>query len=209
MSIISNLDVINGVIGVELLSQSLLPAIIDLAEDSKWRVRFAIIEHIPKLADQLGCAFFNDKLSNMCMTWLGDEVYSIRRAAAENLKHLSVLFGEVWTLEHVVPRIERMHSHANYSHRLTAVYAIQVLVPSFSQRSLEQVLVPILLHMVKDSVPNIRLAVARTLQDIVSIGGSNMEKKYLLSSVSPVLTSMSEDNDRDVRYYATQVSLVS
>lgn len=41
-------------IGVELLSQSLLPAIVDLAEDSKWRVRMAIIEHIPLLAQQLG-----------------------------------------------------------------------------------------------------------------------------------------------------------
>jgi hypothetical protein len=42
------------VIGVELLSQSLLPAIVELAEDNKWRVRLAIIEHIPALAQQLG-----------------------------------------------------------------------------------------------------------------------------------------------------------
>lgn len=39
---------------MELLSQSLLPAIVDLAEDNKWRVRMAIIEHIPLLAQQLG-----------------------------------------------------------------------------------------------------------------------------------------------------------
>lgn len=40
-------------IGVELLSASLLPAIVDLAEDKKWRVRLAIIEHTPVLAIQL------------------------------------------------------------------------------------------------------------------------------------------------------------
>ncbi len=39
---------------MELLSQSLLPAITDLAVDGKWRVRGAIIEHIPSLAQQLG-----------------------------------------------------------------------------------------------------------------------------------------------------------
>jgi hypothetical protein len=41
------------VIGVKTLSQSLLPAIVELAEDSKWRVRLAIIEYMPLLAGQL------------------------------------------------------------------------------------------------------------------------------------------------------------
>lgn len=30
--------------------QSLLPAIVELAEDTKWRVRLAIIEYMPLLA---------------------------------------------------------------------------------------------------------------------------------------------------------------
>ena len=42
-----------SVIGIELLSQSLLPAIVELAEDKQWRVRLAIIENIPLLASQL------------------------------------------------------------------------------------------------------------------------------------------------------------
>jgi serine/threonine-protein phosphatase 2A regulatory subunit A len=41
------------VIGIKQLSQSLLPAIVDLAEDTKWRVRLAIIEYMPLLAGQL------------------------------------------------------------------------------------------------------------------------------------------------------------
>ena len=49
-------------IGVDLLAQSLLPAIEDLAEDKHWRVRLAIIEYIPLLASQLGADFFEAKL---------------------------------------------------------------------------------------------------------------------------------------------------
>ena len=45
-------------IGIELLAQSLLPAIEELAEDKPWRVRLAILEHIPLLAAQLGAEFF-------------------------------------------------------------------------------------------------------------------------------------------------------
>lgn len=53
LNIISGLQAVNAVIGVQLLSASLLPAIVDLAEDKKWRVRLAIIEHTPVLATQL------------------------------------------------------------------------------------------------------------------------------------------------------------
>jgi serine/threonine-protein phosphatase 2A regulatory subunit A len=74
LNIISNLDCINEVrlnlienfinhlylkvIGVRQLSQSLLPAIVELASDAKWRVRLGIIEYMPLLAGQLVC-FYN------------------------------------------------------------------------------------------------------------------------------------------------------
>ena len=68
LSVISNLGPINEVVGVELLSQSLLPAVVDLSEDPKWRVRLAIIEHIPMLAEQLGQDFFTHDLN--CLRFL-------------------------------------------------------------------------------------------------------------------------------------------
>jgi len=43
----------NTVIGMSELSQSLLPAIVELAEDTKWCVRLAIIEYMPLLAEKL------------------------------------------------------------------------------------------------------------------------------------------------------------
>ena len=58
---------VNQVIGVDLLAQSLLPAIEDLAEDKHWRVRLAIIEYIPLLASQLGADFFEAKLGPQVM----------------------------------------------------------------------------------------------------------------------------------------------
>lgn len=43
----------NEVIGASQLSQSLLPSIVELAEDGKWRVRLAIVDFMPLLAAQL------------------------------------------------------------------------------------------------------------------------------------------------------------
>ena len=54
---LSNLDTLNRVIGMELLTQSLLPALVELAEDTQWRIRIAIINYIPVLVGQLVCFF--------------------------------------------------------------------------------------------------------------------------------------------------------
>ena len=97
LNIISNLDCVNEVIGIQQLSQSLLPAIVELAEDNKWRVRLAIIEYMPLLAGQLGKAFFDEKLNSLCMAWLVDhgEIYNItvKWASVLSFNHLPLRIG--------------------------------------------------------------------------------------------------------------------
>ncbi len=115
-----------AVIGIELLSQSLLPAIVQLAEDKQWRVRLAIIEYIPLLASQLGVKFFDEKLSALCMGWLGDTVFSIREAATHNLKKLTEVFGVEWANEAIIPKVMAMGAHPNYLYRMTTCFAITV-----------------------------------------------------------------------------------
>merc|ERR1719444_750766 len=78
LNVISNLDTVNDVIGVNLLSQSLMPAVVELAEDKQWRVRLAIIQFMPLLAKQLGVEMFNEQLSSLCLRWLSDSVFSVR-----------------------------------------------------------------------------------------------------------------------------------
>ncbi|KAJ0495429.1 putative armadillo-like helical protein [Helianthus annuus] len=81
----------------------------DVPEDRHWRVRLAIIEYIPLLASQLGVSGFlmiNSVLS-ACMQWLQDKVYSIREAAANNLKRLAEAFGPDWAMQHIVPQSKR------------------------------------------------------------------------------------------------------
>lgn len=113
-------------IGIDLLSESLLPAIVELAEDKSWRVRQAIIEYIPLLANQLGKAFFDEQLGNLCMSWLGDNVYSIREAATVNLKKLTEVFGVEWAKIQIVPKVVGMGQHPNYLYRMTTVQAVSV-----------------------------------------------------------------------------------
>src|SRR6201995_5544998 len=96
------------VIGIELLSQSLLPAIVQLAEDKQWRVRLAIIEYVPLLASQLGVKFFDEKLASLCMSWLGDTVFWIWEASTQNLKKLTQVFGVEWANTSIIPKVAAM-----------------------------------------------------------------------------------------------------
>ena len=103
LNIISTLHAVNTVVGVDLLSQSLLPAISELAEDRQWRVRLAIIDYFPLLAAQLGVQFFEEKLRSMCIGWLQDCVYTIRESAIVNVRKMVELFGVEWASQSLIP----------------------------------------------------------------------------------------------------------
>lgn len=227
LNVISGLDSINAVIGVDLLSQSLLPAITDLAQDSKWRVRLAVIENTPMLAKQLGVQFYNDKLINLSLAWLSDVVFSIRKAAAQNIRYLTEIFGEAWARTHIVPRIREMQSNAAFAKRMTALFAVQVLLsasaavthhptasavpsrpvakaPALSHSMVLEVLLPIVLAMASDPVPNIRFTVAKTLVHLAATPTASAKNDTLVHhEIAPVLAKLAADLDRDVRKFAT------
>jgi len=198
LNIISSLSALNEVIGVDLLSQSLLPAIVDLAEDGKWRIRLAIIQHIPLLAEQLGVDFFSDKLASLCVGWLGDDISSIRTAAAVNLKELTALFGAQWANVHLVPSIAEIRQHQSYLRRLTAVQACSMMATAMDPVQARVELLPMMLDMATDIVPNIRFNVAKGLEMMAPVVG----QAAVDSQIRPVLAMLMEDPDRDVRYYA-------
>ncbi len=249
LNVISGLDYINKVIGIDLLSQSLLPAIAELAQDVKWRVRLAIIEHLPMLAKHLGKEFFTMdgngegnhslgelspstnlsgtlSLMQLSVNWLSDEVFQIRKAAADNLFRLSQQFGIAWTTAQVLPTLQKLKSQPKFSQRLTALYAVQVLLgyktdkQSIVDGDLDFVyrsLLRVVFDLSSDVVPNIRLNAAKTLiiaanQPRLStaicnsgVGSSSGSNGNIFSETFEVLDKLLEDSDRDVKFFAKKV----
>jgi len=200
LNIISTLHEASTVLGAEQLSHSLLPAITDLAQDRQWRVRMAIIEYMPLLAAQLGAAFFDDKLSAMCIGWLRDCVYAIREAAITNLRKLIDVFGVEWGLQHVVPQVLEAHTHTNYLYRMTVLYAIVSMAPAVGPTVVASTLLPMTLHLANDAVPNVRFNAAKTLRQLTPM----IEPGLLIERVKPCLTTLADDPDADVSYFAVQ-----
>ncbi len=47
------------------------------------------------------------QLCDICLAWLGDNVFSIRVAATDNLKRLTDHFGTPWARDHILPKVSR------------------------------------------------------------------------------------------------------
>lgn len=223
LNIISNLSVVNDTIGINLLSTSLLPAITELAQDNKWRVRLAIIEYIPKLADQLGVSFFNDELLSLCMSWLWDPVFAIRDAAVTNLKELTTIFGSSWAEREIVDRLlnnkfetidDEKIDYSNFIIRITCLFAITKLVPVIDYEVIVNKLLPFIDNLVTDAVPNIRFNIAKSFLVIVQrFNEINDAKKavtkdeftkLIKNDIIPNLEKLLNDNDDDVRFFASK-----
>ncbi|KAK0506238.1 armadillo-type protein [Armillaria luteobubalina] len=204
LNVISKLETVNTVIGIELLSENLLPAIVELAEDKSWRVRQAIIEYIPLLAKQLGKPFFDEQLGNLCMSWLGDTVFSIRESATVNLKKLIEVFGLDWAKVAIVPRVMGMGQHPNYLFRMTTVQAITIIAPSLSLEIVQAEIIDPLLQLATDAIPNIRFNVAKALEVLAATYSGTPEGRLLVQRILPALEQLKNDQDADVRYFATR-----
>jgi serine/threonine-protein phosphatase 2A regulatory subunit A len=202
-------------------------------------VRLAIIEYVPLLASQLGVKFFDEKLSSLCMSWLGDTVFSIREASTQNLKKLTEVLGVEWANEAIVPKVMAMGQHPNYLYRMTTCFAvsvslcsilcdstsnlIQTLAPALSLDVIEASILPMMDKLVNDDIPNIRFNVAKsyavlvdtlkqlpeegTVLGLIKAGtpGQGCQKAHELitKNVLPNLEKLQQDDDVDVRYFAT------
>ncbi|CAO3586864.1 unnamed protein product [Absidia cylindrospora] len=208
LNIISKMENVNQVIGVDRLSLSLLPAIVELAEDKQWRVRLAIIEYIPFLASQLGVTFFDERLLHLCISWLGDTVFSIRDAATTNLKQLVEIFGCDWANSTVIPQVKAMARNENYLYRMTTLFALSTMSVSLSPEVIKDSILPTVLELADDPIPNVRFNVAKSLQVLTPLLRNDPATENLaLSQVKPALEKMNGDADMDVRWFAEKALL--
>jgi serine/threonine-protein phosphatase 2A regulatory subunit A len=195
----------------------------ELAEDKQWRVRQAIIEYIPLLATQIGVQFFDEKLGALCMSWLGDTVFSIREAATINLKRLTDVFGVDWARATIIPKVLGMGEHPNYLYRMTTIFAItvsicgrllcrslceQTMASSLNVQIIRDTVLDAALSLANDPIPNIRFNVAKCLETLAGVlGGSAEGQEVVQRRIIPALKKLQEDSDADVRWVAASTQL--
>lgn len=199
LKLISTLSELSAVVGIDVLSQSLLPSITDLSKDRQWRVRLAVIECMPILADYLGEAAFTKEFSHLFRGWLSDSVFSVRDAAAAIFKRLAEALGQGWSESNIVPQLEALLTNKNYLYRISAMLCAGTLAEVVGVPFLEKHHVPLVLKMADDPVPNVRVNVAKTMHTVVrALAGGSAARETVMAA----LRRMSADSDPDVQFFA-------
>lgn len=109
------------------LGDSLLPVILKLREDDNWRIRKAVIETLPVLAESMGIDFFETRLMDMYFSGFRDRICEVRLAATTSLCRLSKVAGGAWVQEHILPKIKSLYDESSfYLIRLAVLQALKV-----------------------------------------------------------------------------------
>ena len=69
LSVVSNVERLKSVIGKREMSKCLLPPIGELAEDSKWRIRMAVVQQLPVIASKFIFFLSNWDISQLSNLW--------------------------------------------------------------------------------------------------------------------------------------------
>ena len=68
---------------------------------------------------------------------------------------------------------------------------------------ISETMLPVALKMANDPVPNIRFNVAKALGTIIPL----VDSQNVQQEIKPCLTNLQEDEDSDVKFFATQALL--
>jgi len=83
------------------LINSVLPNLLELAKDPKWRVRKTVVDKMSLLAKALGVKTFEKKLQAVVIAALSDHVYAIRERACTQIGLIVGEFGGKWAADKI------------------------------------------------------------------------------------------------------------
>jgi len=103
-------------------------------------------------------------------------------------------------VSHILPKVLELQKHSNYLYRLTTVFAVHTLCSVVPPDVVLAEMLPLLVQLSQDHVANIRFNVAKALREAVLV----VDKSACEQRVKPTLQTLSQDKDREVRYFAQQ-----
>uniref|UniRef100_A0A1I8ICP4 TOG domain-containing protein n=1 Tax=Macrostomum lignano TaxID=282301 RepID=A0A1I8ICP4_9PLAT len=181
------------------LKNTIIPSLMKLYSDQNWRVRLGVVKNLPELMSAVDEAQISGTLVPAYISWLKDSASEIRDSAAQALgrvvkDHKSLTDGIAKSAS-----LAALATEGNYQFRKVWITCAVELMDK-GAASCIPVLVPQLMKLSSDKVPNVRLAVVKALVRLATHFDANIIKKDIISP----LVELSKDEDADVRFYAEE-----
>ncbi|KAM5157439.1 serine/threonine-protein phosphatase 4 regulatory subunit 1 isoform 2-T2 [Mantella aurantiaca] len=175
-----------------------------------WRFRAELAEQLILLLELYSARDINDYLLPIAMNLCGDKVSSVRwisyKLVSEIVKKLYLAPNPTLALDVMNKLVEQFCQSTKWSGRQTFVFICQALIEEdcLPMEQFAMHLMPHLLQLASDRVPNVRVLLAKTLKQTL------LEKEYFLTAanshqeaVEQTIVALQMDCDNDVKYFAS------
>ncbi|XP_025903066.1 serine/threonine-protein phosphatase 4 regulatory subunit 1, partial [Nothoprocta perdicaria] len=175
-----------------------------------WRFRAELAEQLILLLDLYSARDIYDYLRPIAFSLCADKVSSVRwisyKLVSEMVKKLYVASASTFVVDLMDELVEKFCRCHKWSGRQTFVFICQTISEDdcLPMDQFAVHLLPHLLHLASDRVPNVRVLLAKTLKQTL------LEKEYFLNSanshqeaVEQTIMALQMDEDSDVKYFAS------
>ncbi|XP_073407066.1 serine/threonine-protein phosphatase 4 regulatory subunit 1 isoform X2 [Dendrobates tinctorius] len=175
-----------------------------------WRFRAELAEQLVLLLELYSARDIFDYLLPIALTLCGDKVSSVRwisyKLVSEMVKKLYLAPTPTLALDLMNKLVEQFCRSSKWSGRQSFVFICKALIEDdcLPMEQFAMHLMPHLLQLASDRVPNVRVLLAKTLKQTL------LEKEYFLTSanshqeaVEQTIVALQMDYDNDVKYFAS------
>lgn len=203
LAVLSGFSAMGDTAEAKEIAPKLVPVVITLFADPKWRIRETVVAQLPSLVSALGKSA--DDVLDVCVKALSDRVATIRTAGCTSCSRLLQEHGTQWFETTLTPKISQMVQAEAFMHRLTLMQLVTSIatVPQLESRTVQRVILPMFNALVNDKVANVRLNVARAIHALRDGG------KVSRTDVDGYLDRLAHDGDDDVKFAAANPKPIS
>ncbi|XP_077208868.1 serine/threonine-protein phosphatase 4 regulatory subunit 1 isoform X2 [Paroedura picta] len=175
-----------------------------------WRFRAELAEQLILLLDLYTARDIFDYLRPIALSLCSDKVSSVRwisyKLVSDMVKKLYNAPTPTFVVDLMNELVERFCRCQKWSGRQAFVFICQTIIEDdcLPMDQFAEYLLPHLLHLASDRVPNVRVLLAKTLRQTL------LEKEYFLicvnsyqEAVEQTIVALQMDNDSDVKYFAS------
>mmetsp|Transcript_5184 Transcript_5184/g.10667 ORF Transcript_5184/g.10667 Transcript_5184/m.10667 type:complete len:662 (+) Transcript_5184:47-2032(+) len=175
--------------------------LLQMSKATNWRVRQAVAQLLPHLAEARGMDFFTQVLLEPAwLTLLLDPVASVRKAIMEGMPLLVKVAGDDWIMQNLMPHHVKIYSQTSSSYlmRITLLQGYILASKTASGPLLQEVVSLVVKALTQDKVANVRLVAARGLCDMIQI--ETMDSALVQGQIKPAISkTLEQEEDDDVR----------
>lgn len=199
LRVVSKLDLLAQ--KVPALCSRLTSSIVAAQKDPAWRVRKQWCLVMPGVAKHMGAAYFVDNMLALYLELFKDGVNDVRIAMGSSLADMISSMSSPWVYENIFPSVRALSS-GDFLLRLTMLESLKSILRSDVSDRFRGEALQLVLSLVSDTVPNVKIAVAKTLTLVCERGGDDSSANRAL--IRPMLADLEADKDKDVKYFAVE-----